>query len=70
MNAFLKGYESKRVFSAAERRLIPWLSALRAIFQMTMYCELNDGKRLPLWPPQQIADFVNKVEKWMKEKCY
>lgn len=63
-NAFLDGYESKRKLSKTERRLIPWFSTLRAIFQMTMYCELSDGKQLPLWPSQQVADFVNKIEKW------
>lgn len=69
MNAFLKGYESRRPLSDTEKRLIPWMSTLRAIFQMTMYCELSDGKQLPLWPPQQVADFINKVEKWQKQRC-
>jgi Ser/Thr protein kinase RdoA (MazF antagonist) len=68
MNGFFKGYESQCNISAAEYELIPWLSTLRAVFQMTMYCELSNGKELPLWPAQQIADFVNKVEKWSKEK--
>lgn len=68
MNAFLKGYESKRKLSEAERRAIPWLSTLRAIFQMTLYCELSDGKQLPLWPARQIADFIDKVEKWVSTR--
>ena len=68
MNAFLEGYESKRKLSKSEKIIIPWLSTLRAIFQMTMYCELSDGKQLPLWPAQQVADFINKVEKWQNAK--
>jgi Ser/Thr protein kinase RdoA (MazF antagonist) len=66
MNSFLKGYESKRPLTSTERKLIPWFSTLRAIFQMTLYCSVSDGKQLPLWPPQQVADFINKVEKWQK----
>lgn len=68
MKAFLHGYESRRVLTATEHWAIPWLSALRAVFQMTMYCRLSDGKQLPLWPPGQVADFVDKVEKWMNER--
>ncbi len=64
MNSFLKGYESKRLLTATEHRLIPWFSTLRALFQMTLYCTISDGKQLPLWPSQQVADFINKVEKW------
>lgn len=69
MSAFLKGYQSRRTLSSAEQALIPWMSTLRAVFQMTMYCELSDGKQLPLWPSQQVADFINKVERWFKERC-
>lgn len=65
MNAFLKGYERTRKLSDEEHRAIPWLSTLRAIFQMTMYCELSDGKQLPLWPSWQVAAFIDKVEKWV-----
>ncbi len=65
MNAFLKGYEDVLTLSVTEKRLIPWMSTLRAVFQMTMYCRLSDGKQLPLWPPQQVAEFINKVEKWV-----
>lgn len=68
VQAFLKGYESKRCLSEAERRAIPWMSTLRAVFQMTVYCELSDGKHLPLWPSKQVADFIDKVEKWFNER--
>jgi Ser/Thr protein kinase RdoA (MazF antagonist) len=64
MRSFLKGYESKRPLTSTEHRLIPWFSTLRAIFQMTLYCTISDGKQLPLWPAQQVAAFVHKVEKW------
>jgi Ser/Thr protein kinase RdoA (MazF antagonist) len=64
MRSFLKGYESKRPLTSTEHRLIPWFSTLRAIFQMTLYCTISDGKQLPLWPAQQVADFIHKVEKW------
>jgi Ser/Thr protein kinase RdoA (MazF antagonist) len=64
MRSFLKGYESKRPLTAREHQLIPWFSTLRAIFQMTLYCTVSDGKQLPLWPAQQVAEFIHKVEKW------
>ncbi len=68
MNAFLEGYESIRPLSQTERDFIPWLSTLRALFQITLYCKISDGKQLPLWPTQQIAEFIDKVEKWQNEK--
>ena len=64
INAFLKGYESKRPLTPAERKFLPWLSTLRAIFQMTLYCKISDGKQLPLWPSSEVAAFIDKVEKW------
>jgi Ser/Thr protein kinase RdoA (MazF antagonist) len=64
MRSFLKGYESKRPLTPTEHQLIPWFSTLRAIFQMTLYCSISDGKQLPLWPAQQVADFIHKIEKW------
>jgi Ser/Thr protein kinase RdoA (MazF antagonist) len=64
MRSFLKGYESQRPLTTREHQLIPWFSTLRAIFQMTLYCTISDGKQLPLWPAQQVAAFINKVEKW------
>jgi len=48
--------------------LLPYFSTLRALFQMTLYCQISDGKQLPLWPAQQVADFIKKVEKWMTAK--
>lgn len=68
-NAFLKGYESKRPLTETERRFIPWLSTIRALFQMTLYCKISDGKQLPLWPESEIAAFIDKVRKWFEEKC-
>jgi Ser/Thr protein kinase RdoA (MazF antagonist) len=63
-DAFLAGYQSRKKLTETELRLIPYFSTLRALFQMTLYCELSDGKELPLWPAQQVAEFVEKVRKW------
>ncbi|MBL0329124.1 MAG: phosphotransferase [Bacteroidetes bacterium] len=68
VDAFLRGYQTQRKLSESELKLLPYFSTLRALFQMTLYCQISDGKQLPLWPAQQIADFVKKVEKWMKGK--
>lgn len=68
MNAFLKGYQTQRQLTATEIMLIPYFSTFRALFQMTLYCKISDGKQLPLWPAQQVADFIKKVEKWQEEK--
>lgn len=67
-NAFLNGYESKRRLTETERSFIPWLSTVRAIFQMALYCRISDGKQLPLWPSAEVAAFIDKVEKWNKEQ--
>ena len=69
MGAFLKGYQAQHKLTATEIRLIPWFSTLRALFQMTLYCKISDGKQLPLWPPQQVSEFINKVKKWQAENC-
>lgn len=69
MNAFLKGYESVRPLTLTEHKMIPWLSIIRALFQMTLYCKISDGKQLPLWPSAEVAMFLDKVEKWNREKC-
>lgn len=69
MNAFLKGYESKRLLTATEHQFIPLFSILRALFQMTLYCKISDGKQLPLWPATEVAAFIDKVQKWFEEKC-
>ncbi len=66
VNAFLKGYQSQRKLTETELVLRPYFSTLRALFQMTLYCQISDGKQLPLWPAQQVADFIKKVEKWMR----
>ena len=64
INSFLKGYQEQRPLSATEIKLLPYFSTLRALFQMTVYCKLNDGHHLPLWPAQEVANFIKKVEKW------
>ncbi|MFY9308110.1 MAG: phosphotransferase [Bacteroidia bacterium] len=64
MDAFLEGYQTQRKLSETEIKLIPWFSTLRALFQMTLYCKISDGKQLPLWPAQQVSEFINKVKKW------
>ncbi len=64
MDAFLKGYCTIRMLSSSELKLIPYFSMLRALFQMTLYCKISDGQQLPLWPAQQVADFIGKVKKW------
>lgn len=68
IDAFLKGYQTQRKLSETEMQLLPYFSTLRALFQMTLYCQISDGKQLPLWPAQQVADFIKKVEKWMTGK--
>lgn len=68
MSAFLKGYQTQRKLTETEIKLIPYFSTLRALFQMTLYCTINDGQQLPLWPAQQVADFIKKVNKWQEEK--
>ena len=65
--SFLKGYTSQRSLSTTELALLPYFSTLRALFQMTLYCTISDGKQLPLWPNKQVADFIKKVEKWKNE---
>jgi Ser/Thr protein kinase RdoA (MazF antagonist) len=67
INAFLQGYQVYEKLSATELMLIPYFSTLRALFQMALYCKISDGKQLPLWPAQQVADFIKKVNKWHNE---
>ena len=67
VDAFLKGYQTQRKLTETEIKLLPYFSTLRALFQMTLYCNISDGKQLPLWPAQQVADFIKKVEKWMAQ---
>ncbi|MGQ0829659.1 MAG: phosphotransferase [Bacteroidota bacterium] len=64
IDSFLKGYETQRKLSSTEIKLLPYFSTLRALFQMNLYCKISDGQQLPLWPAQQVADFIKKVEKW------
>lgn len=68
IKSFLEGYESIRKLSVAEHRLLPYFSTLRAMFQMTLYCKTNNGKHLPLWKPEEVASFVNKIKQWHESK--
>lgn len=70
IQSFLKGYETQRKLSAEELRLLPYFSTLRALFQMSLYCKISDGQQLPLWPAQQAADFIKKIEKWHLKTRY
>jgi Ser/Thr protein kinase RdoA (MazF antagonist) len=68
INAFLNGYQTQEILSAIELKLLPYFSTLRALFQMASYCKISDGKQLPIWPAQQVADFIKKVNKWQEER--
>jgi Ser/Thr protein kinase RdoA (MazF antagonist) len=68
INAFIQGYKTQHTISDVEIKLLQWFSALRALFQKRLFCEISDGKQLPLWPAQQVAEFLHKVEKWVNEK--
>ena len=67
IDSFLKGYQTQRVLTETELSLLPYFSTLRALFQMTLYCKISDGKQLPLWPASEVAGFIKKVEKWFNE---
>jgi Ser/Thr protein kinase RdoA (MazF antagonist) len=64
IDSFIKGYETERKLSATELRLLPYFSTLRAVFQMTLYCQTNNGQYLPQWQPKDVAAFVNKIKDW------
>ena len=49
VQAFLKGYRGERELSSAELELLPYMSTLRALFQMTLFCRISDGR--PGGPP-------------------
>lgn len=66
MNAFYDGYQTQQQLSDTERMLIPYFSTLRALFQMTLYCKISNGHQLPLWPAEQVADFIKKVKRWQE----
>jgi Ser/Thr protein kinase RdoA (MazF antagonist) len=68
VKSFLKGYTTQRPLTPTEISLLPYFGTLRALFQMTLYCQLNDGKQLPLWPADQVAAFIIKAEKWHSEQ--
>lgn len=67
MDAFLKGYETERKLNPLEIALIPYFGTMRALFQMTLYCNISNGKQLPLWPAEQIAAFINKTSQWHQQ---
>lgn len=64
IKAFLDGYQTQRKLSPTELKMLPYFSTLRALFQMTLFCKISNGKQLPLWPTQQVANFIGKVEQW------
>ncbi len=64
VDSFLKGYQTQRLLNDTELRLLPYFSTLRALFQMTVYCKLNNGTYLPQWKPEQVAKFVHKMKRW------
>lgn len=68
IRSFLNGYKSKRSLTATELSLIPYVSSLRALFQMTLYCKISNGKNLPLWPTLEAAKFIEKTIKWHQEQ--
>ena len=67
IHSFLNGYQSQRKLTEIELKLIPYFSTLRALFQMTLYCKISDGKQLPIWPSHEVANFVKKIERWQGE---
>lgn len=67
IDSFLKGYQTQRTLTKDELELLPYFSTLRALFQMTLYCKISDGKQLPIWPAVEVANFIKKVEKWFTE---
>jgi len=67
INAFIKGYQTERKLTEEELYLLPYFSTLRALFQMAIYCKISDGQQLPLWPADQVASFIKKVQKWHEE---
>ncbi len=68
INSFLEGYQTERKLSPTELKLIPYFSTLRALFQMTLYCQTNDGHYLPQWQPKEVAAFVNKIKSWHEKE--
>ncbi len=68
IKSFIEGYETERKLSATELRLLPYFSTLRAVFQMTLYCQTNDGNYLPQWQPKEVAAFVNKIKLWHEKQ--
>ena len=69
MNSFLRGYRTIKELNAIEIALIPYFGVLRALFQMTLICEQHNGSRLPLWKPQQVAEFIRKTNQWYINNC-
>lgn len=66
MNSFFNGYKTQRALTDTELALIPYFGTLRALFQMTLYCNLSDGIQQPIWPAEQVAAFVNKAWQWQQ----
>jgi Ser/Thr protein kinase RdoA (MazF antagonist) len=66
IQSFLEGYQLHCPLSESEIKLIPYFSTIRALFQMRLYCELNNGDKMPLWPVKEVASFIDKVKKWQE----
>jgi Ser/Thr protein kinase RdoA (MazF antagonist) len=66
IQSFLEGYQLHCPLSETETKLIPYFSTIRALFQMRLYCELNNGHKMPLWPAKEVASFIDKVKKWQE----
>lgn len=66
IQSFLEGYQLYCPLSETEIKLIPYFSTIRALFQMRLYCELNNGQKMPFWPAKEVASFIDKVKKWQE----
>ncbi|MGB3946955.1 MAG: phosphotransferase [Bacteroidia bacterium] len=68
IQSFLDGYQLHCTLSETEKKLIPYFSTIRALFQMRLYCDLNNGHKMPLWPAKEVATFIDKVKKWQERR--
>ncbi len=63
VNAFLTGYDEVITLGAAERKLIPFFTALTRIFRLGIRVRISDGQRGPLWPKAEIEMKLREIEK-------
>ncbi len=64
VQSFINGYRESRALVSEEIQAIPQFGVMRAFFQMALYCKQHNGKYLPIWPAEQVAAFVDKVDRW------